>query len=309
LVRFYGLDSFYNFKSEEDVVGSLVVALAPHISAGIIGRVIGFSKTQGFFAHPMFHAATRRDCDGDEASVMMLMDVLLNFSRRFLPDTRGSTQDAPLVLSSRIIPAEVDDMVFDLDVVWRYPLEFYESCLNFKQPWEIKIEQFGNNLNTEKQYKGLGYTHSVDNLNLGVRCSAYKTLPSMEEKLKGQMLLADRIRAVDAPHVARLVIEKHFLRDIKGNLRKFSMQQFRCVNCNEKYRRPPLSGKCLKCSGNIIFTISEGSIIKYLEPAISLAEKYNLPPYLMQTLELTRRNIESIFGKEKEKQIGLGKWF
>ena len=309
LTKFYNLEAFYNFKSETDVVGSLIVALAPHTSAGIIGRVIGFSKTQAFFAHPMFHAATRRDCDGDEASVMLLMDVLLNFSRKFLPDTRGATQDAPLVLTSKVIPAEVDDMVFDMDVVWLYPLEFYEACLNFKYPWDVKIEQFGNNLNTEKQYKNLGYTHSVDNINSGVKCSAYKILPSMEDKLKGQMHLADIIRAVDASDVARLVIEKHFLRDIKGNLRKFSIQQFRCVNCNEKYRRPPLLRKCIKCNGNIIFTISEGSIIKYLEPAISLADKYNLPSYLKQVLELTRRNVESIFGKEKEKQIGLGKWF
>src|SRR3989338_735085 len=309
LTKFYNVESFYNFASESDVIGSLVVALAPHTSAGIIGRVIGFSKTQGFFAHPMFHAATRRDCDGDEASVMLLMDSLLNFSRKFLPNTRGSTQDAPLVLTSKIIPAEVDDMVFDMDVVWRYPLEFYEACLNFSQPRDVKIEQFGRNLNTPKQYKGIGFTHPITNLNSGVRCSAYKTLPSMEEKLKGQMDLADRIRAVDASDVARLVIEKHFLRDIKGNLRKFSVQEFRCVECNEKYRRPPLLGKCIKCNGKIIFTVSEGSIIKYLEPAISLADKYNLPSYLKQTLELTRRNVESIFGRDKEKQIGLGKWF
>jgi len=77
----------------------------------------------------------------------------------------------------------------------------------------------------------------------------------------------------------------------------------------KKYRRPPLIGKCLKCNGRIIFTISEGSIVKYLEPAMSLAEKYNLPSYVKQNLELTKRNIESIFGKDKEKQEGLGRWF
>ena len=131
----------------------------------------------------------------------------------------------------------------------------------------------------------------------------------MEEKLKGQMELAEKIRAVDTSDVARLVIEKHFIRDIKGNLRKFSQQMFRCVNCNEKYRRPPLIGKCIKCNGKVIFTISEGSIVKYLEPAISLAAKYDLPAYLKQSLELTKRRVEGVFGKDKEKQIGLGQWF
>ncbi|MEA2036561.1 MAG: DNA polymerase II large subunit, partial [Nanoarchaeota archaeon] len=309
LVKLYDLKPFYNLNSEKDLVGNLVVVLAPHTSAATVGRIIGFSNTQGFFAHPMLHAATRRDCDGDEASLSLLVDVLLNFSRQFLPNTRGATQDAPLVLTSHLIPAEVDDMVFDLDITKCYPLEFYEACLNFKKPWDVEIEQLGKRLNKEGQYENFGFTHDTDDINSGVRCSAYKTLPSMEEKLKGQMELAEKIRAVDTSDVARLVIEKHFIRDIKGNLRKFSQQQFRCVNCNTKYRRPPLIGKCIKCNGKIIFTISEGSIIKYLEPAISLAEKYDLPHYLKQSLELTKRQVEGVFGKEKDKQIALGQWF
>jgi len=309
LKKFYGQEPFYKLKSASDLAGHLIMALAPHTSAGIVGRIIGFSKTLGFFAHPMFHAATRRDCDGDELSVILLMDAFLNFSRKFLPDSRGATQDAPLVLTSTLIPAEVDDMVFDVDLTWKYPLEFYEACLNFKQPYDIDIDQLGKKLGTPEQYEKMGFTHQTSNINNGVRCSAYKTLPSMQDKLKGQMELADKLRAVEESDVARLVIEKHFLRDIKGNLRKFSMQQFRCVKCNEKYRRPPLIGKCTRCGGRIIFTISEGSIVKYLEPAISLAEKYNLPSYLKQTLELTKLRVESIFGKEKEKQEALGRWF
>ena len=125
----------------------------------------------------------------------------------------------------------------------------------------------------------------------------------------GQMDLAVKIRAVDSGDVAKLVIEKHFIRDIKGNLRKFSTQQFRCSNCNEKYRRPPLIGRCLKCNGKLIFTISEGSIIKYLEPTISLGEKFKIPSYLKQTIELTKQRIENYFGKETESQSGLGRWF
>jgi len=309
LKDFYKLNKFYKMKSSEDIPGALIAVIAPHTSAAVVGRVIGFSKTQGFFANPVLHAATRRDCDGDEASVMLLMDVLLNFSKQFLPNSRGSTQDAPLVMTSKLIPAEVDDMAFDLDVSWGYPLEFYDACMNYKQPREVEIEQFGKRLETEKEYYDFGYTHEVSDMNSGAMCSAYKVIPSMEEKLKGQMELADKIRAVDESDVARLVIEKHLIRDIRGNLRKFSMQQFRCSTCNEKYRRPPLIGKCIKCDGKIIFTISEGSIVKYMEPAISLAQKYDLPSYLKQNLELTKRGVESLFGKEKEKQEGLGRWF
>jgi DNA polymerase II large subunit len=309
LETLYGLKPYYNLKSREDLAGHLSIGLAPHTSAGTLGRIIGFSKTQGFLAHPLMHAAMRRDCDGDESCILLLMDAFLNFSRKYLPDSRGSTMDAPLVMTSILAPAEVDDMAFDVDRAWTYPLEFYEACTQYKAPWEVKIETMKAVLNTEQQYEGMGFTHDTDNFNSGVLCSAYKTLPSMQDKLLAQMELAQRLRAVDSADVARLVIEKHFIRDIKGNLRKFSQQEFRCVNCNEKFRRPPLLGKCTECGGKIIFTISEGSIVKYLEPSISLATKYNLPSYLKQTLELTKRMIEGVFGKEKETQTGLGAWF
>ena len=310
LVKLYGLEPFYNIRKKEDLIGHIVIGLAPHISAGIIGRIIGFSETLGCFAHPLWHAAHRRDCDGDENCVMLLMDALLNFSRQYLPDRRGGrTMDAPLVLTAVLNPSEVDDMVHKVDVPFKYPLEFYEACLEYKHPKEVKIDQIGKRLGTELQYESMGFTHNVSEISAGVRCSAYKILPTMEEKLKGQMEIAEKVRAVDMEDVGRLVIEKHLLRDIRGNLRKFSMQRFRCSKCNENYRRPPLSGKCLNCGGNIIFTISEGSIVKYLNPSLSIAKKYAVSTYLKQVLDLTKRMIESTFGKEKEKQTGLGAWF
>jgi len=309
LSRFYKEETFYNFKKTDDIIGHLALVLAPHTSAGIVTRIIGFSKTQGFLAHPLLHAATRRDCDGDEASVSLLADALINFSKEYLPSHRGSRQDAPLVLTSNINASEVDDMVFDLDIDSSYPLEFYLATLEFKDPREVKIQQIKGVLNTGKEYQGLKFTHDTTNFNKGVRCSAYKTIPSMEDKLKGQMILAEKIRAVDLPDVARLVIEKHFIKDIKGNLRKFSMQQFRCVKCNEKYRRPPLIGKCTRCGGRIIFTISKGFVTKYLEPSLSLARKYDIPAYLKHSMILLERRVEDVFGKDKEEQAGLGRWF
>ncbi len=309
LERLYGLEPFFNVRTREDLVGHLIIGLAPHTSAGTLGRIIGFSRTQGFLAHPYFHAAMRRDCDGDESCFILLLDALLNFSRKYLSESRGGTMDAPLVLTSVLTPSEVDDMAFHVDIAWRYPLEFYEAAEQYKMPWEVCIPQIKDVLGKPEQFEGMGFTHDTFDFNSGVRCSAYKLLPSMQEKMQGQMELAVKIRACDQRDVARLVIEKHFMRDTKGNLRKFSQQQYRCVNCNEKYRRPPLSGVCKKCRGKIIFTISEGSVVKYLEPSISLANKFDVPTYLKQDLELTKRRIEAVFGRDAEIQQGLGQWF
>src|SRR3989338_1849808 len=215
LEKLYNVSSFYNLKNEKDLVGHLVICLAPHTSAGMVGRIIGFSHTQGFLAHPYMHAATRRDCDGDEACVLLVMDAFLNFSKHYLPASRGSTMDAPLVLTSVLNPSEVDDMAFDVVIAWRYPLQLYEFALQYKMPWEVRISQIKQVLHTPAQFEGMGFTHDVSDLNLTVRCSAYKTLPSMEDKLKGQMDLAEKIAAVNAVDVARLVIEKHLLKDTK----------------------------------------------------------------------------------------------
>jgi len=305
LEKLYGLKKFYNLKTKNDLAGHLTVGLAPHTSAGIVMRIVGFSKTQAFFAHPYVHAAMRRDCDGDESCISLLLDSFLNFSRKYLPSSRGSVMDAPLVLTSKIVPTEVDDMVFNLDVVWKYPLTLYRAAENYKMPFDIKIKKIEETIGTVNQYENIGFTHDTTNINAGVLCSAYKLLPSMAEKVEVQMDIAEKLRAVDEKDVAKLIINKHFIRDTKGNLRKFSLQQFRCVTCNTKYRRPPLSGKCNSCGGKVIFTISEGSIVKYIDYCKDLAEKYDLDLYTKQMIELTVRRIEGVFGKEKEIQTGL----
>ncbi len=308
LEKVYGVKPFYNVKDRRDLLGACVIGLAPHISAAPVGRIIGFSENQSFMAHPLFHSALKRDCDGDEGALILMMDAFLNFSQKYLPSTRGATMDAPLVLTSIINAKEVDDMVFNLDVASRYPLAFYRACLDYKMPAEVKISLLKERLGKPEQYKGYGFTHDNGNFNAGVLVSSYKTLETMRDKVMAQMSVAKKLRSVEAKDVAELVIDKHFLKDTKGNLRKFSQQQFRCPKCMTKYRRPPIVGRCTTCGGNIIFTISEGSVIKYLDLSLELAEEYNVSSYMKQVLELTKERAENMFGREVEKQEGLDKW-
>jgi len=311
LEKFYDLPRFFNVKTRQDLVGHLVVCMAPHNCAGVIGRIIGFSKVQGLMGSPYLHAAMRRDCDGDEAAMMMLLDVLINFTRKFLPSHRGGTQDAPLVLNGKILAREVDDQILDFELVNNYPLELYEKAEQGLHSSKIEIEMVKQRIGRgEDPYVDTGFTHNTSNFNMGAVCSSYKTLPTMKDKVAEQMLLCEKLRAVDHGDVARLIIDRHFMRDLKGNLRKFSQQTFRCGKCNEIYRRPPLNGKCEKCNNpKLIFTISYGSIVKYLEPALELTRNFDVPAYIVQDLELTKKYIESIFGRDTEKQESMDKWF
>jgi DNA polymerase II large subunit len=312
LEKFYKMKPFYNCRKKEDLIGQLGVCMAPHNCAGVVCRFIGFSNTLGLMASPYMHAAIRRDCDGDEAALMLLGDVLLNFSRKFLPGHRGGTQDAPLVLNAKIDAGEVDDQILDYEFVPEksYPLELYQKAEQGLHSSEVKEVTICKDILKEGKdpFVGMGYTHSTTNFNYGVICSAYKLLETMQDKVRHQMELVERLRSVDTSDVARLIIDRHFIRDMKGNLRKFSHQGFRCVECNEIMRRPPLSGVCVKCGGKIIFTIHEGGIKKYLQPALDLAEKYDLSHYMKQNLMLIKAAIDSIFGKELEKQTGINEW-
>src|SRR5947199_313937 len=138
LERLYGLARFYDAKTPQDLLGHLVVTLAPHTSGGVLARIVGFTDANACFAHPYLIAARRRNCDGDEDSVILLLDSLINFSRSFLPDKRGGLMDAPLVLTTRIDPNEIDKEAHNLDLSSAYPLSLYEAAERFAHPKEVE---------------------------------------------------------------------------------------------------------------------------------------------------------------------------
>ncbi|MFA4663403.1 DNA-directed DNA polymerase II large subunit [Pyrococcus kukulkanii] len=468
LEKFYGLPRFYNAEKMEDLIGHLVIGLAPHTSAGIVGRIIGFVDALVGYAHPYFHAAKRRNCfpgnttilvqingkparitlkelyelfdgesyenmvyvkrkpkadikvysldpetgkvvltdiedvikapatdhlirfelelgrsfettpdhpvlvyengkfvkkrafevregdlipvfeiglsnvqigdvsllkvskvqyveppedfvyslsaskyhtivisnnittancDGDEDAVMLLLDALLNFSRYYLPEKRGGKMDAPLVITTRLDPREVDSEVHNMDIVRYYPIEFYEATYELKSPKELVgvIERVEDRLGKPEMYYGIKFTHDTDDIALGPKLSLYKQLGDMEEKVRRQLEVAKRIRAVDEHYVAETILNSHLIPDLRGNLRSFTRQEFRCVKCNTKFRRPPMDGKCPVCGGKIVLTVSKGAIEKYLGTAKMLVTEYNVKDYTRQRICLTERDIDSLF--------------
>ena len=308
LKKYYGIDPYYNCQTIKDLLGVLVIGLAPHTSAGVLGRIVGFTKASVGFAHPYFHASKRRNCDGDEDCVMLLLDGMLNFSREYLPDKRGGQMDAPLVLTIRIDPNEIDKEAHNIDMCARYPLEFYSASEEYKNPAEISklMDLVSGRLKTPDQYENFMFTHDTTDIARGPAFSAYKTLETMMDKMEAQLQLAEKIRAVDESDVAELVLKSHFLPDIIGNLRAFSKQTFRCIKCEAKYRRPPLSGTCQKCGGgNIILTVHEGAVRKYVEVSKEVAIKYGVSEYTRARIELLEQDIIQTFENHKIKKTSL----
>ena len=299
LVRYYKMKPFYNAKEINDLIGHFVITLSPHTSCGVLGRIIGFTDANVGFAHPFMISARRRNADGDEDSILLLLDGLMNFSRSYLPSSIGGTMDAPLILTINVIPEEVDDEVWSMEITDKYGLDFYNRTISFSSPNEVVVECVNNRLGSDAIYRNLKFTHesSITSVIDSPKKSIYTILKTMNEKVDAEFELMDKLYSVDKTDAAQKLIMSHFIPDLIGNLHSFSKQTFRCTKCNAKYRRIPLKGKCQRCDGKLTFTISRGGIEKYLNLAISLAEKYNVADYIKQRLVLIKNEINITFGE------------
>ncbi len=297
LSSYYGLARFYNASKSEDLLGRLVVGLSPHTSVGVVGRIVGFTKASVCYAHPFWHAAKRRDCDGDEDSVSLLLDVLLNFSREFMPDRIGGLMDAPLLLSPLLNPAEVARQALNIENVSQLPIEFYEKTWQGAHPSEVEslVPTLNSNLGSGGEHWTIGFTHPTEDLDNGRLISSYKELPTMLDKVKEQLHLADQIVAVKGEEVAVKVLSTHILRDLVGNLRTFTSQRVRCTKCGSKPRRVPLGGSCHRCGGKLAATVFRGGVEKYLDVATEMVERYNIREYYRQRLELIKVELAETF--------------
>jgi|Deesub1362B_J571_1020462.scaffolds.fasta_scaffold00004_41 DNA polymerase II large subunit len=297
LKRIYGFKKgYYNIAKPSELIGHLVIGLSPHTSAGIIGRIIGFTNAQVLYAHPLWHAAKRRDCDGDQDAIMLLLDVLINFSKHYLPSGSGGQMDAPLFINVVLLPEEVDTQPHNMDVVPYYPKILYEASLDYTASKNIKntIKTIGDHLRTPLKYGPFDSTEDPPYLELDVNKSSYSRIKSMNKKVDEQLRILDLL--YDDPvkiKIVEAILNKHILPDIIGNLRAFSTQSFRCKKCNKSYRRPPLRGVCEICGGDLLQSVRPKSIIKYLDIAKQLVNEVNVNDYLKHRIRLLEEEIMS----------------
>ncbi|MBH59353.1 MAG: DNA polymerase II large subunit [Thaumarchaeota archaeon] len=316
LTNVYQLNSYYNFNESDniqqtkyeinDLLGELIVGLAPHTSVGIVGRVIGFTESQVCFAHPYWHSAKRRDCDGDGDSLMLLMDVLLNFSQTYLPDSIGGLMDAPLLIQPIVLPKEVQRQARNMDVMHAYPKEFYYETSTNPNPTNIKTkiqttEEFVLSGN-EKQFIDFHFTHATSDISTGPPRTSYTTDKNINIKIEKQLDIAKKIDAVDPNKVVQSLIKTHLIPDIIGNTRAYLSQEFRCKNkyCQKKTRRMPLNNRCRSCREPLQATVTRGSALKYLPLALRLSNEYDVGDYIKNRVELIQEEAEYIFPSEKD---------
>lgn len=307
LIYVYKTEPCYKFQDNTDLLGELIVGLAPHTSVGVVGRIIGFTDSQVCFAHPYWHSAKRRDCDGDGDSIILLADVLLNFSKEYLPDTIGGLMDAPFLLQPVVLPKEVQRQARNLDVTNEYPKEFYDEIINEPVPVSLKAkiqttEEFVLS-GSEKQFIDFHFTHTTSDISTGPKRTSYTTDKDINMKIDKQLNIAKKIDAVDPNQVVKALIKTHLIPDIIGNTRAYLSQSFRCKNkfCGEKIPRMPLNNRCFKCKSELKATVTRGSALKYLPLAVRLSNEYDVGDYIKNRIELLVEEAEYIFPSNKDK--------
>ncbi len=308
LEKIYGMEPYYNISKDEDLIGHIVFGISPHTFVAITGRVIGFTDSKVQYAHPVFHAAKRRNCDGDEDSFILGLDAFINFSREYIPSKVGGKEDVPLLFLVKIDMKNVDDEVYSMEISNRLPLKFYRS-IHSREALQASLDglrKVGDILDSE--FIHFPFTHETSSIQGAPLVSRYKNLgleSSMFNKIIAQLELAKKLKGVSVDTVASLLIESHFLPDIIGNLRNFTQQSFRCVVCNRKYRRPPLSGKCV-CGGKLILNTPKGGVLKYVEVVQYLIDNYKVPSYLKERFRLLKEEINQLFAVEFKNKESKG---
>ena len=176
--------------------------------------MIGFCDIKGAYFHPYAIAGRRRNSDGDIDSLILLLDCILNFSRTFLSEHRGGKMDAPLILTTKINPSEIDKEALNIDTPYAYTEEAYlqtELAVNPKDLKSLFTEDF---LGTEKQFEGIGFTHDTNDVGETPKDNPYTSLDSMREKVDAQFKLGAILHGVDNEDQSSRLLDRHLLRDM-----------------------------------------------------------------------------------------------
>ena len=227
--------------------------------------------------------------------------------------------DAPLILTMGINASEIDKEALNVDTSWNYTPEFYDltwtDLPNPKEALKAGIEIAELRIGTPGESEGFGFTHDTTDCNEGPEWNPYNDKQlnlSMRQKTMGQFALGESLYAVNNRKQSAKLIDTHLIRDMRGNLRAFGQQKVRCTKCGAKYRRVPISGKCMTitgkttdpftkevvevaCPGNLIMTVSHGAVSKYDGLMGDIIDRYGCEAYITQLYQYVSQWVESTF--------------
>ncbi|MHA1512650.1 MAG: hypothetical protein ACTSRJ_01120 [Candidatus Hodarchaeales archaeon] len=281
LVYLYDSAPYYRLRTFNNVAGLIIVGISPTSQIGVIGRVIGYTKNNVLYAHPIWHLLKSRQCNGVSDSITLLLDVLVNFSREFIPAFHGGTLDTPTVLN--LVDNWKDLMVYSKSNAVMLNQVFYKNLGKISQ--ESKL---------------LSYNFSLLNLPpITHHITENLSEIAIENKLREQKIVnrinialasLRTIRAVEEGVFVDNILVNDFLNKITTSIARFFQQPFRCKICKRTFRRVPLRKNCPYCYKNTLeLTLSKGWVLRYMQIISQLTKQY---PELSESTKSWIRYIE-----------------
>ncbi|PWI48439.1 hypothetical protein CEE45_06820 [Candidatus Heimdallarchaeota archaeon B3_Heim] len=263
----YNSSPYYRLQSYENVIGLLVVGISPTSQVGVIGRIIGYSKNNVLFAHPLWHLLKSRSCNGATDSITLLLDVLLNFSSEFIPASHGGALDIPSVIN--LVDSWVDLLDYSKHNISVMNRTFYQEIpYNLEQ---INVLSYEISLLTSPEV-AVQTSNDISAFSIENKFIEKKIVDRINIALES----LQSIRGVEEGKYVDNLLINDFLIKITLSISRFFQQPVRCKLCKTTYRRVPLSDKCPVCNNKTLeLTLSKGWVLRYLQIINQLSNKYS----------------------------------
>jgi DNA polymerase II large subunit len=287
----YQQEPFFQIKSIDDLIGHLIVGIPQGNECGIVGRIIGFTQLDVCFSSTQWSTFTKGINQNNEYAIMLLLDVLLNFSKKFLT-SEGTIYMNPFYLQFRTTPISIKDANASLNTSY---LNTIKKICN-----ERKI-----NLTTEG-FK-IFYSEHVDMLSLWSETSDSIQIPrskaekSLVNLAQIQLSLVNKTINLTNDIIINM-IEDYLIPFLTKQMREFGTK-YRCQYCNKTYRRPPMNGICIVCNKQVKPTVSLDAIEAIHNFITVLSESISINQKSHEQLTIIKENISIL--KYGRKQITL----
>jgi DNA polymerase II large subunit len=296
LAKIYGLPTYYNINTLDDLTGQLIIGQSPLNTSGLLGRIIGFTEANVCFAHPIWHANKGSNCRGQSDYVMLLLDALINFSAHFTepntPDIIGTLQSLKLFANTELIPS----------------LKTWDTFLT-------ENDKFGANLRDENTNNELSepttilypkpysqFTMLSSAITSVQNTSSIKTMDELEI-IDTQIKVANLSSSLDSHEVAKNILMKKLLPRTLETIVNYTTQEFKCKNCGKSYRRMTVRGLCISCEKKLQPSFTYNHILRYIQTLEHISSSISIDESTKETVKYIKENFESLFYERKQTSL------
>jgi DNA polymerase II large subunit len=288
LTSLYQQEAFFQIKSIDDLIGHLIVGIPQNNECGIVGRIIGFTNLDACFSSTQWSTFTKGISQNNEYAIMLLLDVLINFSKKFLTNERAIYMN-PFYLQLRTTPISAKNANVSLNI----------SSLNTVKKASDNIK---TNLTTEEFKIFYSKHHNTmclwSEISDSIQITRNKAEKSLLNLAQIQLSILNKTTNLTNDIIIGM-IQDYLLPFLRKQIKEFGTK-YRCQHCNKTYRRPPISSSCIVCNKQVKPTISLDTIETVYNFITVLTESSGINQRLRDELTIIKENISILkYGRKQ----------